>query len=283
MTSIRLLETDVSDQRAPTVAVRSQCAVGRWLSRKAADSLLRAQQREIDAEIGLLSALLLQPGASLRALPNQRPVGRTGAACVATPRARASGRCVSESARAREAEVLEQLVLGRVATESPAELVLGLLALVGHPLEERQCPSSQRESDDRVEGYVGNDAARAEARWPPYPIREPREGDEDAERDQTVAERVSPPKLIYPALKLGVHGGHVTRDARGARDSARFLSAANRCPNGRFGQRLRGVQSGPPRCSGTSADCEQWMREVGFRETYVTPLAGRDSMVLGIR
>ena len=33
----------------------------------------------------------------------------------------------------------------------------------------------------------------------------------------------------------------------------------------------------------TGADCSSWMREVGFRETYVTPLGGPDSMVVGIK
>src|SRR5207237_6838666 len=30
----------------------------------------------------------------------------------------------------------------------------------------------------------------------------------------------------------------------------------------------------------TGADCSSWMREVGFRETYVEPLVGPDSMVV---
>ena len=33
----------------------------------------------------------------------------------------------------------------------------------------------------------------------------------------------------------------------------------------------------------TGADCSSWMREVGFRETYVKPLVGPDSMVVGIK
>ena len=33
----------------------------------------------------------------------------------------------------------------------------------------------------------------------------------------------------------------------------------------------------------TGADCAGWMREVGFRETYVEHLAGPDSMVVGIK
>lgn len=33
----------------------------------------------------------------------------------------------------------------------------------------------------------------------------------------------------------------------------------------------------------TGADCCGWMREVGFRETYVEPLAGPDSMVVGVK
>jgi hypothetical protein len=30
----------------------------------------------------------------------------------------------------------------------------------------------------------------------------------------------------------------------------------------------------------TRADCQGWMREVGFRETYVQPLVGPDAMVV---
>ncbi|KKN66670.1 hypothetical protein LCGC14_0469250 [marine sediment metagenome] len=33
----------------------------------------------------------------------------------------------------------------------------------------------------------------------------------------------------------------------------------------------------------TGADCQEWMREVGFSETRVEPLAGPDSMVIGIK
>ena len=33
----------------------------------------------------------------------------------------------------------------------------------------------------------------------------------------------------------------------------------------------------------TGADCQAWMREAGFRETYVEHLAGPDSMVVGIK
>ena len=33
----------------------------------------------------------------------------------------------------------------------------------------------------------------------------------------------------------------------------------------------------------TGADCSSWMREAGFRETYVEHLAGPDSMVVGIK
>jgi hypothetical protein len=33
----------------------------------------------------------------------------------------------------------------------------------------------------------------------------------------------------------------------------------------------------------TGADCCAWMREVGFRETSVEPLAGPESMVVGIK
>jgi O-methyltransferase domain/Dimerisation domain len=33
----------------------------------------------------------------------------------------------------------------------------------------------------------------------------------------------------------------------------------------------------------TGADCQSWMSDVGFRSTYVEPLAGPDSMVVGIK
>jgi hypothetical protein len=33
----------------------------------------------------------------------------------------------------------------------------------------------------------------------------------------------------------------------------------------------------------TGADCSSWMRDVGFRETYVEPLVGSDSMVVGVK
>ncbi len=33
----------------------------------------------------------------------------------------------------------------------------------------------------------------------------------------------------------------------------------------------------------TGADCQRWMHETGFSETYVAPLAGPDSMVVGIK
>jgi hypothetical protein len=33
----------------------------------------------------------------------------------------------------------------------------------------------------------------------------------------------------------------------------------------------------------TGADCRSWMTDVGFRETYVEPLVGPDSMVVGIK
>jgi hypothetical protein len=33
----------------------------------------------------------------------------------------------------------------------------------------------------------------------------------------------------------------------------------------------------------TGAECEQWMRDVGFGETYVEHLVGPDSMVVGIK
>jgi predicted nicotinamide N-methyase len=33
----------------------------------------------------------------------------------------------------------------------------------------------------------------------------------------------------------------------------------------------------------TGADCQEWMREAGFRETRVEPLVGPDSMVIGIK
>jgi hypothetical protein len=33
----------------------------------------------------------------------------------------------------------------------------------------------------------------------------------------------------------------------------------------------------------TGADCCAWLKEAGFRETYVQPLIGPDSMVVGIK
>ena len=33
----------------------------------------------------------------------------------------------------------------------------------------------------------------------------------------------------------------------------------------------------------TGPDCERWMREAGFSETYVQHLVGPDSMVVGIK
>ncbi|KAB2838096.1 methyltransferase, partial [bacterium] len=33
----------------------------------------------------------------------------------------------------------------------------------------------------------------------------------------------------------------------------------------------------------TGADCIGWMKEVGFKEAYVEPLSGPDSMVVGIK
>jgi hypothetical protein len=33
----------------------------------------------------------------------------------------------------------------------------------------------------------------------------------------------------------------------------------------------------------TAADCRQWMKETGFRETRVEHLSGPDSMVIGIK
>jgi hypothetical protein len=33
----------------------------------------------------------------------------------------------------------------------------------------------------------------------------------------------------------------------------------------------------------TGADCQGWMRDAGFRETYVEPLVGPDSMIVGIK
>jgi SAM-dependent methyltransferase len=33
----------------------------------------------------------------------------------------------------------------------------------------------------------------------------------------------------------------------------------------------------------TGADCQEWLREVGFRDTYIEHLAGPDSMVVGIK
>ena len=39
----------------------------------------------------------------------------------------------------------------------------------------------------------------------------------------------------------------------------------------------------PAGANHTAAECRQWMRDAGFRETYVQPLAGPDSMVVGIK
>ena len=33
----------------------------------------------------------------------------------------------------------------------------------------------------------------------------------------------------------------------------------------------------------TGADCQGWLRDVGFRDTYVEHLAGPDSMVVGTK
>ena len=33
----------------------------------------------------------------------------------------------------------------------------------------------------------------------------------------------------------------------------------------------------------TAADCQAWMKEAGFRESYVEHLVGPDSMVVGIK
>jgi len=33
----------------------------------------------------------------------------------------------------------------------------------------------------------------------------------------------------------------------------------------------------------TGADCQRWMRDVGFSETYVQPLVGPDSMVVATK
>jgi hypothetical protein len=33
----------------------------------------------------------------------------------------------------------------------------------------------------------------------------------------------------------------------------------------------------------TGADCRKWMADVGFRDTYVEPLVGPDSMVVGFK
>jgi O-methyltransferase domain len=39
----------------------------------------------------------------------------------------------------------------------------------------------------------------------------------------------------------------------------------------------------PADASHTGAECQRWMRDAGFRDTYVQPLAGPDSMVVGIK
>ena len=33
----------------------------------------------------------------------------------------------------------------------------------------------------------------------------------------------------------------------------------------------------------TGAACTTWMREAGFKETWIEPLAGHDAMVVGIK
>jgi hypothetical protein len=33
----------------------------------------------------------------------------------------------------------------------------------------------------------------------------------------------------------------------------------------------------------TGADCQRWLSDIGFRETYVQHLAGPDSMVVGLK
>jgi hypothetical protein len=33
----------------------------------------------------------------------------------------------------------------------------------------------------------------------------------------------------------------------------------------------------------TGADCRSWMADVGFRHSYVEPLVGPDSMIVGIK
>ena len=40
---------------------------------------------------------------------------------------------------------------------------------------------------------------------------------------------------------------------------------------------------GPGLGSAAGADCQGWMREAGFTETYVEPLVGPDAMVVGIK
>jgi hypothetical protein len=32
-----------------------------------------------------------------------------------------------------------------------------------------------------------------------------------------------------------------------------------------------------------AADCQSWMADIGFRDSYAEPLAGPDSMVVGIK
>ena len=33
----------------------------------------------------------------------------------------------------------------------------------------------------------------------------------------------------------------------------------------------------------TGADCRSWMADIGFRDSYTEPLAGPDSMVVGLK
>jgi len=51
-------------------------------------------------------------------------------------------------------------------------------------------------------------------------------------------------------------------------------------------QALAGADHGietPAGSDYTGADCQDWMRQAGFRDTYARTLAGPDSMIVGIK
>ena len=112
---------------------------------------------------------------------------RTSWSSVRCCSSRASIRtCVSASARGREAEVLGAARARRVATELPAKLVLGLLALVkrtwkfGYLLPAgairlRNGSAHARGANPRrCRRLRGQRCSWGEARWPSCPVRTPR-------------------------------------------------------------------------------------------------------------